>query len=449
MRELLAWIRAIPQSLFVDQEQLSYDVAYGLALLPALALGVFFFRRPAALLIALCFLAGIVCLLALRLARLTVGLPAWVGHKATQPLVASLLVACFLPSTIPPWLGVAMVVLLVVLDTFLWPQLHRILIHPALVVFGVLFLAQRQLGVGFVNAFDLHPLDEPLNLWYRLHIVIDPVKLYVGNVSGPLGATSMAAVLLGIAYLWYTRKISIGLVGGFLLGIAAGAAALRFDAAFQLSSAPALFLAGLLAADRRRLNTDDRVGAVIGAVAGLATMALRARGQGEQATWEALLAVGVLATVVVRGVGLVRGRAPQPAALRPMAVRSNQHEPAVERPAATFAALRPQPIPVSSAAAVSLRSRAVAPRSYGFEDSPNPDDLVRQMRSAATHRSVIDQSAPWALLAFALVVFNPAGLWMTWFSALLSRPAKVALTLVSLFWYAALAALILARLHRL
>src|SRR5207253_4068202 len=124
VRQLWRALHAVPQLLLVQPEQLSYDVVYALALVPPMATGIFFFRRPAALLIALCFLAGIVCLLALQLARSTVGLPAWVAYRAGHPLVASLLVACFLPSTVPAWLGVAMVVLLVLLDSFLWPQLH-------------------------------------------------------------------------------------------------------------------------------------------------------------------------------------------------------------------------------------------------------------------------------------------------------------------------------------
>src|SRR3989440_11664860 len=173
-----------------------------------------------------------------------------------------------------------MVIVFIVVDTVLWPQLQRVMLHPALVVFGLLFLIDRQLGVGFINPFDGRHLDDPLLLWYKLQIVIDPVKLYVGNVAGPIGVTSAGAVLIGVTYLWYTRKISLGVILGFLCGIAATAAAIRTDVGFQLASGPSLFLAGYIAADRRRVLLPERFTFVFGAAAGAATMIRRGYGLG-------------------------------------------------------------------------------------------------------------------------------------------------------------------------
>lgn len=455
VRQVGHWLRAIVRSLLIEPEQLGHELAFGLALVPPLALGVFFFRRPAALLIALCLLTGIVCWLALRLASLSIGVPAWIGHKANHPLIASLLVACFLPSTVAPWLGVALVLLLIVLDTVLWPQLHRLLVHPALLVFGIGYLVERQLGVGFVNPFDGRPLDDPLTLWYRLRIVIDPTKLYVGNVPGPLGATSIAALLLGIAYLWYTRKISLGVLWGFLLGVAVASLAFRYNLAFQLSSGPALFLVGYLAADRRRLPVDERGALVIGVLAGGATVALRAYGQGPQAAWEALLLVGAFATLALRVFGLLATRsvpvpapAPAIAALRSFTVRSGQAPAHSAAAASMLAPARAQVVSASSASALRVRPRPISERPFAFEDTA-PDDIVQQMRRAASRQTLSADLGAWALWVFALVVFNPVGLWMTWTSVPISRLARVGVSLASVFWYAALGALVLALLHRL
>src|SRR5947199_5604113 len=253
VRQLWPALRGIPQLLLVQPEQLSYDLAYALALLPLIVAGIIFFLQDAILLFAMSFLAGIVCLLAIQLARLTFGLPAWVGFKATHPLVASLLVACFFSPRTPAWVAATMVILFIVIDTLIWPQLQRVMLHPALIVFGILFIIQRELGIGFVSPFDGRHLEDPLVLWYKLQIVIDPVKLSVGNVPGPIGVTSAGAVLIGVIYLWYTRKISLGVIAGFLCGLAAVALAIRADLGFQLASGPSLFLAGFVAADRRRL----------------------------------------------------------------------------------------------------------------------------------------------------------------------------------------------------
>src|SRR5260370_31233933 len=125
--------------------------------------------------------------------------------------------------------------------------------------------------MGKVPSFDGHRLDDPLLLWYKLQIVMEPVKPYVGNAPGPIGVTSAAAVLVGVTYLWYTRKISLGVVVGFLCGVAALAIAIRSDLGFQLASGPSLFLAGYVAADRRRLLLPERFAFVFGLAAGVAT----------------------------------------------------------------------------------------------------------------------------------------------------------------------------------
>src|SRR5205823_7842754 len=153
-------------------------------------------------------------------------------------------------------------------------QLQRVMLHPALIVFGILFLIQRQLGFGYVNPFDGRHLDDPLTLWYKLQLVIDPVKLYVGNVSGPIGVTSAGAVLIGVTYLWYTRRISLGIVTGFLCGVAALAVVIRSDLGFQLASGPSLFLAGYIAADRRRVLIPERFTFAFGLVAVVSTLLL-------------------------------------------------------------------------------------------------------------------------------------------------------------------------------
>src|SRR2546429_6390722 len=284
VRQLGRALPGVPQLLLVQPEQLNYDLAYALAILPLVIAGIVFFLQDALLLFAISFLAGIVCLLALQLGRLTFGLPAWVGFKATHPLVASMLIACYFSPHTPAWIGASMVILFIVIDTVVWPQLRRVMIHPALIVFGILYLIQLPLQIGYTNPFDGHRLDDPLLLWYKLQIVIDPVKLYVGNAPGPIGVTSAAPVLFGVTYLWYTRKVSLGVVVGFLCGVAALAIAIRSDLGFQLASGPSLFLAGYIAADRRRLLIPERFTFAFGLAAGAAPLLLAWSGNGKQGT---------------------------------------------------------------------------------------------------------------------------------------------------------------------
>ncbi len=451
MREVWSQLLRLPQALLVQTDQLPFDSTYALALLPLIVFSILFFRQDALLLYGLCLLAGIVCLLSIQLARMTVGLPAWVGFKASHPLIASLLIACFLSPVTPPWVAVALVILLVILDTVVWPQLMRMLVQPALLVFAFLFLVEGQLRIPFVNAFDLRPLDDPLTLWYRFHAMVDPIKMYVGNVPGPMGATSMGAVLLGVVYLWYARKISLSLLLGYYAGLAAGALAYGSDVAFQLSSGPTLYIAGFLAADRRRMVLSDRLSAAIGVFAGGLTMVLRAFGQGPNAAWQSLLVVGLFATLIYQLTSGARFSLP--------AFRRLRHRPSYPSPSGATAGrqLRPgrtAPLPVSrqqpvlatsgSTLAASRRYQPAA-RVHQFDVSAQ-DDIVRQMRIQAARRSR-SRGGNRLVQVLALVVINPIGLWLTWRR---SDPAwvKSILTVLSIAWYAGIGGLaLLVRLH--
>jgi len=444
VRQLGRALHGVPQLLLVQPEQLNYDLAYALALLPLVIAGIVFFLQDALLLFAISFLSGIVCLLALQLARLTFGLPAWIGFRATHPLVASVLIACFFPPRTPAWVAATMVILFIVIDTVIWPQLQRVMLHPALIVFGVLFLIQRQLGFGYVNPFDGRHLDDPLTLWYKLQLVIDPVKLYVGNVSGPIGVTSAGAVLIGATYLWYTRKISLGVVTGFLCGIAAVALVIRSDLGFQLASGPSLFLAGYIAADRRRVLIPERFTFAFGVAAGMATMILRWYGEGQQAAWQGLLLVSVVATIAIRAQDLLRGRVRVPkrtAPLRTLSVESGE-PPDPHRLWAPVRQEAPQAVMAMSPVATAYSRAANVRPVRSFDMQTDSNDLVRQMRRAATRGGPVRGGirSPLAI-GLALAIINPVGLVLTWTTRSLNRPTRLLLTGISLIWYLAAAGL--------
>ena len=452
VRQLWRGLQGVPQLLLVQPEQLSYDLAYALALLPLVIAGIIFFLQDALLLFAISFLSGIVCLLALQLARLTFGLPAWVGYKATQPLVASVLIACFLSPRTPAWIASTMVILYIVIDTVLWPQLQRVMIHPALIVFGILFLFQRQLQFGYVSTFDAHRLDDPLMLWYKLQIFIDPVKLYVGNVAGPIGVTSAGAVLLGVTYLWYTRKISLGVVVGFLVGVGALAVAIRSDLGFQLASGPSLFLAGYIAADRRRVLLPERFTFLFGAAAGMATMILRWYGEGQQAAWQGLLLVSLLVTVVLRVHGFLGHRRPRSESARPalrtLAVDSGE-PPDPHRLWGPMRSDVRQPVLATSQYSTAY-SRGTSTRPAGYFDTrEDPNDMVRQMRRAASRRGPMRGGAQTRIvLGAALLLINPVGIWLTWSETSLRRRTQLLLSAASVLWYLGMAGLVFVLTHR-
>jgi|GEM_PF-4817324 len=449
VRQLRQALQAVPQLLLVQPEQLSYDLAFGLGLLPLLVAGLIFFRQDAVLLFAVSLLAGVVCLLALNLGRLAFGLPAWVGHKASHPLVGSILIACFLSPRTPLWLAASAVMLFIVLDTFVWPQLRRVMLHPALIVFGLLFIAERQLSSGFVNPFDGRRLADPLTLWYQLRIIVDPVKLYVGNVPGPVGATSAGATLLGLVYLWYARKVSLGIIVGFLTGVAIPAAVIGSDVAFQLSSGPALFIAGYIAADRRRVLLSEPLTFGFGLAAGALTMVLRGYGQGQEAAWESLLLTSTLVTVYLRVSALLTGSAGGQSGSRPLRAFALASGRGARPPSSPLSS---QPLrqevrqPAMAMAPGGTSFRRQASSGVAFDSATNSNDLVRQMRSAASRGTMQRLGISSLLQVATLVLVNPVGLWLTW-SGNSSPSTKRLITLVSVLWYLVAAALVLSLTH--
>jgi hypothetical protein len=222
-----------------------------------------------------------------------------------------------------------------------------------------------------------------------------------------------------------------------------------------VASGPALFLAGFLAADRRRLVTGDRMAALAGLAAGALAVPLRAHGQADAATWEALLAVGLALTVGVRFRSILAGRSKAPArtaATRARPVRSGTAAPPAIMPS------RPTPAPVAvprepalATATVRRADRVAAQPARPTYGRAEPDDIVRQMRRSAAYRPQrpVPKDTNPVLWALALLIVNPVGLWMTWTNRSFSGVVKALVTLLSTLWYLAAAGAFYAATHGL
>jgi hypothetical protein len=121
----------------------------------------------------------------------------------------------------------------------------------------------------------------------------------VGNVAGPVFATSLLAVVVGIAWLAYARRLSLVVAGCFLLGAVVTVALFHWDAMTHLDSGPTWFVAGLLLSDRRLLPGSWAVRPVLGFGAGLLSLALRVRGFGIEAAFLTVAGVQAVMAVVV------------------------------------------------------------------------------------------------------------------------------------------------------
>ena len=105
---------------------------------------------------------------------------------------------------------------------------------------------------------------------------------------------------------------------------------------------------------------------------------------------------------------------------------------------------------MASSPVATAYSRGSTPRPVrSFDTQSDSNDLVRQMRDAATRGGRLrgTGASPFLLMP-ALLIVNPVGLWLTWRSASLGRTTKLLLSAVSVLWYLAVAGLAFALTHR-
>lgn len=257
------------------------DLVLGIALLPAVVAGLMIFKLTAAQMLAIAFAAGAAGLIASR----------WLwrsqfAHGGASPLIAPVVGVALVGAGAGLAVTAYVAVLAVVLDLLRARFMPAIRAQAGLLAYAVIALVTRGATSAFINPANGARFGDPIATWYQFFSPasspIDPVRLYVGNVPGPVFATSMMAVAIGIAWLAYARRLSLVVLFGFFVGSLLAVYTLRWDALFQLDSGPTWFVAGLVLADRRLLPDSWAVRPTLGFAAGLFAIGLRRPPQG---TW--------------------------------------------------------------------------------------------------------------------------------------------------------------------
>jgi hypothetical protein len=407
-------------------------VVFGLALLPPLALSLAFFRQLTGAALGLALGIALVLMLAEALLG-RAGIIITPGRRlAHPPVITALLVAGFAAPRLPLQAIAGAVAVTILFDRIVGPHLPDTFPSPALLGIAAVALLQLPLHVSYSNPFDLRPLAEPFALAAETHRTIDPIKLYVGNVPGPLVATSMGAVFLGWAYLWYARRVVGRAVAAYLVGVGVAALVLRQDVPLQIVSGSALFVTAFVATDRRHLRGPNGFLVALGLVAGILTVALRVRGQHIHAALEAWVAIGLAGSLLVWVWALL------PQGLRASGPRTNG------RP--TPAPASPEPEEESWGEAPSAPAPAMPAR---VQHHPSRPALRQGVRLSHAQQPASGWTARrYFVLGLLLLAVNPAGLVMLRGAPL--RPAvRPALIVASLLWYTAVAFVVLRVLHRI
>lgn len=300
---MLARIAGLLDRVFFRPESLHPDLVFSLALAGPVIAGLVLFRVAAveALLIALA-IGGTVHLIA-ALAKLPVNM--------SPILLAVMGVALCGPLSAPIWpaliaFGAAAA------EPFrarLWPTAR---INTGVLAYAVVYLASRGAMAAYQRPGSSLLFPEPIAQWSLFYggsaHFIEPITLYVGNVAGPVFATSLLAVAIGMAWLWYARRLSVVAAAAFLLAGIAVTLALRWDPAFHLDSGPTWFVIGFALCDRRRLPEQELARPLLAVAAAVIGIGLRAAHLHIEALFVTVAAIELLYALSVTVAEFVAGR---------------------------------------------------------------------------------------------------------------------------------------------
>jgi Na+-transporting NADH:ubiquinone oxidoreductase subunit NqrB len=274
------------------------DLITAIALAPPVIAGLVIFKVPALEMLAVAIAAG------------TAGQVAayWMWRKhlprpQASPLIAAVFGIALVGAGAPLASSVEIAVIAVVLELLRARYVPAIRAQTGLLALAAVALITRGVPFSYFNPANGRAFGDPINVWYHFFspasAPIDPIRLYVGNVPGPVFATSLLAVAVGAAWFAYARRVSLVVLVAFLLGALVPIYAFHWDYLFQLDSGPTWFVAVFLLADRRLLPGSWAIRPVLGLGAGLLAIGLRRSGYGIEAAFFAVAGVQTIMAVFV------------------------------------------------------------------------------------------------------------------------------------------------------
>jgi hypothetical protein len=304
---------------------------------------VYFFRLEALTDVGAALGGGVLVLLLLYAGQHWVGMRgfsrAWPG--ISRGLATALLVGCLCP----PGLPIALVAVLgagaVIVEALVRRLGTPIAVSGVLLAWGVAWLWWYRTGLPLLAPFSMHTQDEPIMLWTRFQLAIDPVRLYTGNVSGPIGATSFGLAAVGVLLLGYGRRVSWLYLAAFFVPPAAALLISRQPLSVYLLSGEAVVLAGIVAAEVGRMPQAWNFRVAAGLVAGAISAVLLVRGWGGVAFGVGVLGAAILLTAL-QVFDVLGARTPaEPGRVRPAPARDSAVASSAPRAAAVPVSVSP------------------------------------------------------------------------------------------------------------
>ena len=286
-------LAAILDRVFFRPDSLPPDLVTALALAGPILAGLIWFRLPAGEMLLLALAAGGAVHLAARALKLRL--------EMSPALAAVIGVALIGPQSPLLWpaLTATAAAVLEVLRSHFWPRAR---VSTGVLAYAVFYVASRGALAAYQRPGDPRIFPEPIAQWSQFYggttRFVEPITLYVGNVAGPVFATSLLAVAIGLAWLWYARRLSVPAAATFLVVGILMSLALGWDPVFQLDSGPAWFVVGFALCDRRATPDRSPARPVMAAAAAVVGIGLRAAHLYVEALFLAVAAVQLLYAVL-------------------------------------------------------------------------------------------------------------------------------------------------------
>jgi Na+-transporting NADH:ubiquinone oxidoreductase subunit NqrB len=274
------------------------DLITGIALAPPIAAGLIIFKEPALEILAVALAFGVAGHIAARVL--------WrkrIPRIQSSPLIAAVVGVALIGAGAGLAIAIEIALLAVVAELLRARYVPAVRAQTGLLAYAAVALITRGAAYAYTNPATGRPFGDPISIWYHFFspasAPIDSIRLYVGNVPGPVFATSLLAVAIGAAWLAYARRLSLVVLVAFLAGALLSIYMFHWDYIFQLDSGPTWFVAALLLSDRRLLPGSWAIRPVLGFAAGLLAFGLRRNGYGIEASFFTVAGMQAVMAVLV------------------------------------------------------------------------------------------------------------------------------------------------------
>ena len=184
--------------------------------------------------------------------------------------IAGMILGLSLAPTSAWWVPIVGAALMVVVGKYVFGGLGNNIFNPALVARGILLLSWPYQITRWVSPLDGTTSATPLG-----GLEVGYLELFLGNIPGSLGETSVVALLLGAAFLIVRGLISWRVPLSVLGGAAVAAVLFGLDPLFTLLSGSLMFGAVFMATDMVTSPTGKTSHLVYGAGCGFLTVVIR------------------------------------------------------------------------------------------------------------------------------------------------------------------------------